>query len=153
MPTFGGIITIFGCLGVIGSFAEGSQHDLLVVSAQQTFIKMKWYDSAYYFFQVDRHFPNFFLYILKIFPWFPFIYFGGIFQLLSILLNLKLLLDLIYTMFSGCWVLHKIQPGIILGTIFCQNHFDYLKPWFIFVHDIDIIIDVCLGFVHFTLII
>lgn len=64
---------------------------------------LKWNDinSALIFFQVDRHFPNFLLYIILIFSWLSFIYFGEMFKLLYALLNLKSVVDLIYTVFSG----------------------------------------------------
>lgn len=76
-----------------------------------------------------------------------FIYFGRIFRLLYVLLNLKSVVGLIYTVFFGhSWLLNKMQPDIILSNIFCQRRawttFIHLKPLFIFILGVDIIISV-----------
>lgn len=87
-------------VALMGSFAGGGQRKVLIVSPQQIFIKMKQYWLSSYFFQVDKYFPNFLLYIILIFSWLPCIYFGGIFKLYA-LLNLRSVVDLIYTVFSA----------------------------------------------------
>lgn len=43
MPRLGGIRTIFRYWGLIGPFVGDAQHKVVMVSAQQLFIKMKLY--------------------------------------------------------------------------------------------------------------